>query len=110
MRTYVPICPFLGQIAGRIETKTEIKKIMAEQKLLQLTIARVDGPLFDGQVLSVTLPGIAGEMTLLAEHTPLISPLKEGVIIYQTQDGQKHTLDIASGTLEVSRNRATVLI
>ena len=50
---------------------------MAQQKLLKLTIARVDGPLFDGEVVSVTVPGASGEMTLLAEHAALISPLKK---------------------------------
>jgi len=83
---------------------------MAEQKLLHLTISRVDGPLFDGQVSSVTVPGAAGEMTLLAEHTALISPLKAGVITYTQEDGTKSTLEIENGTLEISQNHATILV
>ena len=50
-------------------------------KLLNLTISRVDLPVFDGEVVSVTVPGTAGEMTLLANHAPIISPLKEGTIL-----------------------------
>jgi F-type H+-transporting ATPase subunit epsilon len=83
---------------------------MAESKLLQLTISRVDGPIFDGRVSFVTVPGIAGEMTLLAEHTPLISPLKAGTLRYKKEDGTEETHEITSGTLEVSTNHATILI
>jgi F-type H+-transporting ATPase subunit epsilon len=83
---------------------------MAEQKLLKLTISRVDGPLFDGEVSSVTVPGIAGEMTLLPQHTPLISPLKKGVITYTASDASKISIEIESGTLEISLNHATILI
>jgi F-type H+-transporting ATPase subunit epsilon len=83
---------------------------MAEGKFLQLTISRVDGPIFDGRVLFVTVPGIAGEMTLLSEHTPLISPLKAGTLHYKKEDGTQESHDITSGTLEVSGNHATILI
>ncbi|MEZ4200111.1 MAG: hypothetical protein R3B69_00705 [Candidatus Paceibacterota bacterium] len=82
---------------------------MAEQKLLKLTISKVDGPVYDGEVVSVTVPGIAGDMTLLAHHAPLISPLKEGSIVIQAEDEQK-IIQITGGTLEVSENHATILI
>lgn len=78
-------------------------------KKLKLTISKVDAPVFDGEVDSVTLPGIEGEMTILANHEPLISPLKAGVITIATDTDTK-TFDIESGTLEISNNHATVLI
>ena len=83
---------------------------MAEQKLIKLTISRVDGPLFDGLVVSVTVPGIAGEMTLLADHAPLISPLKQGTISYKISDGTEEKILIEGGTLEISYNHATILV
>lgn len=79
-------------------------------KFLQLTIARVDEPIFDGEVIFVTLPGSAGEMTLLANHSALISPLKKGKITIKKVDGSIQEIEIESGTLEVNRNHATVLI
>lgn len=79
-------------------------------KLLHLTISRVDAPVFDGEVVAVTLPGVSGEMTILAQHAPLISPLKQGEITVQKEDGSKETFAIDSGTLEISNNHATVLI
>jgi len=79
-------------------------------KLLNLTISRVDLPVFDGEVVSVTVPGTAGEMTLLANHAPIISPLKEGTILIKKESGEDESVSITSGTLELSDNHATVLI
>ncbi|MCA9366469.1 hypothetical protein KC722_02715 [Candidatus Kaiserbacteria bacterium] len=80
------------------------------KKLLQLTIARANGPLFDGEVARVTVPGASGEMTLLAGHEPLISPLKAGIILIARENGDEESFTIENGMLEVSNNRATVLI
>lgn len=83
---------------------------MAEQKLLKLTIARVDGPVFQGDVVSVALPGTSGAMELLANHEALISPLRAGEIRIKQADGTVETIAVEAGTLEVSNNHATVLI
>ncbi len=79
-------------------------------KLLNLTITKVDEPVFDAEVVSVTVPGSDGEMTLLANHAPIISPLKAGVLVIKREDNSEETINIASGTLEMSDNHATVLI
>lgn len=83
---------------------------MAEQKLLKITIAQVDGPLFDGQVVSATLPGQAGEMTVMANHEAIISPLKAGIILLKRADNSEETFTIKQGTLELSNNHATILV
>jgi F-type H+-transporting ATPase subunit epsilon len=83
---------------------------MSDIKTLHLTISRVDQPVFDGEVEYVTVPGIAGEMTILPHHTPLISPLKNGQIRYKEEDTDAIVLEVESGTLEISTNRATILI
>jgi F-type H+-transporting ATPase subunit epsilon len=83
---------------------------MAEQRLLKLTIARVDGPVFDGEVISVAVPGAAGDMELLAGHEALISPLKGGEVRVKKLDGTTDSFSLEFGTLEVSNNHATILI
>lgn len=83
---------------------------MAEQKLLSVTISKVDGPIFDGVAVSVTVPGIAGEMTILAQHSPLISPLRAGNITVKKQDGTTEVFTAEFGTLEISKNHATILL
>ncbi|OGG65550.1 ATP synthase F1 subunit epsilon [Candidatus Kaiserbacteria bacterium RIFCSPLOWO2_02_FULL_45_11b] len=83
---------------------------MAEQKTLQLNIARVDGSLFMGEVVSVTVPGSEGEMTLLPDHTPLVSALRAGTITLRKADGEAEEFPVVSGTLEVSKNSVTILL
>lgn len=83
---------------------------MTDTILLNLTITKVDAPIFSGAVLSVQVPGTLGQMEIMANHTALISPLKEGVITIKQPDGAKETHQINSGTIEVSHNHATILI
>lgn len=83
---------------------------MAEHKLLKLTISRVDGPIFDGEVVFVTVPGVAGEMTILANHSALISPLKKGTMTLKKADDTTELIELEGGTLEISQNHATILI
>lgn len=80
------------------------------QKFLKLTIARVDGPVFDGEVVSVTLPGTEGEMTIMADHEPLVSALKAGIVTVRPATGDATSYDLQNGTVEVRDNHATVLI
>ncbi len=83
---------------------------MAELKQLNLTISHVDAPVFSGLVISVTVPGSEGEMTLLADHTPLMSALRAGNIIVRKEGGETETFTITSGTLEISHNTVTILL
>jgi len=82
---------------------------MAEHKTFTLTIAQVDTQLFRGDVVSATLPGNEGQMTIMAGHTPIISLLKEGIITVRHNEGEEQ-FEIKKGTLEVSGSHATVLV
>ena len=83
---------------------------MADQKLLTVTVTNVNAPLYSGDVVSVSVPGIDGDMTVMGNHEPLISPLKEGEIRLQEPSGNEIVHSIRSGVLEVSHNHATILI
>ena len=74
-----------------------------------LTIASVGESRFDGAAVSVTLPGAAGELTLLAHHEPIVTTLKAGTITVRTS-GERKEFQIESGVLECSSNRAVVLL
>lgn len=77
---------------------------------LHLTITRIDGPVFAGDVRSVVVPGVDGEMTILPHHTALISPLAVGRLIVTHTDGRAEEIPVTTGTLEISDNRATILL
>ncbi len=84
---------------------------MATQSHTHLTISNVSEQLFDGEVISVTVPGEAGAMTLLAHHEAFITLLKAGTIVVTPADGSdKKQFSVKSGALETSNNQITILV
>ncbi len=77
--------------------------------MFELSIITVNEVLFHGEVVSLTIPGSEGELTVLAHHVQLITPLKEGVLRFVTLEGEKK-ISITDGILEVGNNKATVLL
>ena len=76
---------------------------------MHVTIAKVNETLFDGEAESLTVPGTAGEMTILGHHEPLITTLKPGTITVRSAGGEK-TFAVEGGVLEVRSEGATVLL
>jgi F-type H+-transporting ATPase subunit epsilon len=80
-------------------------------KTFHLTIAEVGRNIFDGEAISVSLPGADGVFTVLANHEAFVSPLKEGTAKIETPDSERHNVPIpAGGIAEVSGNQATVIL
>ena len=50
----------------------------------------------------MTLPGVIGSFTILPQHAPIVSSLKEGKLSYVTEDNEECTLDIEGGFVEMS--------
>ncbi len=79
-------------------------------KTFHLTIAEVGNNIFDGEAVSVTLPGSDGMFTVMANHEAFVSPLKEGEAKVTTPDGEHKVFSITEGVAEVSHNQVTVIL
>jgi F-type H+-transporting ATPase subunit epsilon len=79
-------------------------------KTFHLTIARIGENLFDGEAVSVTLPGEEGTFTVMAHHEAFVTPLKTGEASVTTPEGSVQTFPIEKGIAEVSSNQVTVLL
>ena len=90
-----------------------------------LEIVSPESKLFQGEVTSVSLPGVAGSFQVLNHHAPIVSTLKEGVIKiaaasfnfnkevaekFTKINEQLYSLKIASGTIEMKDNKVIVLV
>ena len=64
---------------------------------------------FEGDVVSVTAPGGAGYLGILAHHAPLITTLKTGDLSLRTPDGVTQRFRIGKGLMKVANNEAVVL-
>lgn len=83
---------------------------MASENTLHLVVSSVSENLYDGPAISVTVPGSAGEMTILPNHEALVSTLKAGKITVRIPNQQSREFSIHNGVLETSGSRTVVLV
>ena len=55
------------------------------------------------------VPGEVGEFEILTDHAPIISTLTDGRVIY-TVNGEKKTLQILGGFVEVQKNEVILCV
>lgn len=65
--------------------------------------------LFSGEAVSVIVPSVEGEMTVLAGHAPLVAVLKAGVVLVQTDSANGKEFFVAGGIAEINQTSATIL-
>ncbi len=68
-----------------------------------------DGPLFEGEVISVQVPGTAGNFQMLHNHAPVVSSLGIGKISLQTAENEEIIYAVSGGFVEMSKNQCTLL-
>ena len=77
---------------------------------MKLTISKIDKVLWSGDAESVTVPGAAGEMTILAHHMPVITTLAKGKITVKHGEGSIEEFSVDSGFLEVGKDETVILV
>jgi F-type H+-transporting ATPase subunit epsilon len=65
--------------------------------------------LFSGDVQQVVAPGTDGEFTVLADHAPLVSTMKPGVVTVTGTDGRMERIFVRGGFAEVNARGLTIL-
>lgn len=76
--------------------------------MLKLEIVTPEKKVLDADVDSVTIPTASGEAGLLANHAPMISALKPGVLSYSIK-GASEKMVVTGGFVEISDNNVSVL-
>ena len=76
---------------------------------IQVDIVTPEKKIFsENNILSVTVPGIEGDMGILLNHIPIITFLRPGTIQIQAQN-KDSSFFISDGVLEFSNNVLTIL-
>jgi F-type H+-transporting ATPase subunit epsilon len=65
--------------------------------------------LYSGDVASVQIPGTEGEMTIMAQHAPVLATLKPGVVVVAKDGGTSEKIFVRGGFAEVNAGGLTVL-
>jgi F-type H+-transporting ATPase subunit epsilon len=77
--------------------------------LLHLELVAPRGPVFDGSVRQVIIPGVEGEMGILPRHAPLVAQLAIGRLRAQNSDGEWLDFAVAEGFAKVQGDKVIVL-
>ena len=78
--------------------------------MLQLKIVSPERIEFEGDVVSVLVPGMLGQFEILVNHAPIISSLDKGRVVYMLPEGEKRALEIREGFVEVQKNVVSLCI
>ena len=73
--------------------------------MLKLKIVSPERVEFEGEVVSVKVPGMKGSFEILTNHAPIISSLQKGIVEY---DGKQ--LPITGGFVSVQKNEVSVCV
>lgn len=71
-----------------------------EHPVIKLKIITLDGIYFSGDVLEIVLPTDSGQIAILPHHIPMVSTVKEGIVIIKMTEKEKK-VSVSSGVLEV---------
>ena len=83
---------------------------MSERPLIRLLVVTPDDVVVDSQVVSVRFQQPDGWQGILARHSPYITQLVNGVLMYRLSGGDEpHYLALYGGTLEVQEDMIVVL-
>jgi F-type H+-transporting ATPase subunit epsilon len=76
---------------------------------IRVDVVSAEESIFSGEARRVVLPGEAGELGILARHTPLITRIKPGSVRIEKADGTEEFVFVSGGILEVQPDCVTVL-
>ena len=76
----------------------------------KLEILTPNGEIFDGEAVSVILPGEEGEFGVLAGHASLTTLLEAGVVDIEKEDKSVESILINWGVVQVDEEKVIVLV
>jgi F-type H+-transporting ATPase subunit epsilon len=76
---------------------------------LNLKVLTPDGPVLEGEVYEVSIPGTLGEMGIFPQHAALLTGIVPGKLAYRAPDGDD-TAAVGRGVAEVQNNEVRVLV
>lgn len=78
-------------------------------KIIKFEIATPERVVLKRQAKQVTIPTKEGEITVLPNHSPLVSILKPGVIEAKLEDDSIEIMSVSGGFVEVLKSKLVIL-
>lgn len=80
-----------------------------KDKTIRFEIVTPERVVLKEDIYQVTAPTRDGEITVLPDHTPLVSILNPGVVEIKKHDGSINVISLSGGFIEVLRNKVVIL-
>ncbi len=77
---------------------------------MNISILTPDKEVFEGEITSVKVPGITGQFEILNNHAAVVSALGEGEVRVIKQGGERMSITIEKGFIEVLNNNISLLV
>lgn len=74
-----------------------------------LTVASPDGNAFQGEAVSLSVRGAAGDLMVMAGHIPFVTTVKAGRCTIELPDGERLDGKLDGGILTVGAENVTLL-
>lgn len=81
-----------------------------EARTLRVEIVTPDGSVYDDDVVMAVVPGVEGELGLLARHQPLVSLLADGETRLQLADGTWERFATGLGYVQVLFDKVLIVV
>ena len=78
--------------------------------IFKIKVLASDRVFYEGDVESVTLTTVDGELGILANHEEMVIAVDLGSLRFMTPDFEWHRYVVGIGTAQVANNRCTVLV
>lgn len=78
-------------------------------KTFQFELVSPEKVLFSEESALVVVPGEAGDFGILADHAPVLSSLRPGVVVVTPASGEKRKIFVTGGFADVNDNVCSVL-
>jgi F-type H+-transporting ATPase subunit epsilon len=76
---------------------------------MKIEIITPDKKIFEGEIVSVRVPGKKGSFQVLKDHAPIISTLENGSVRMVDLENKEIVYEISGGVIEVKANKIIVL-
>jgi F-type H+-transporting ATPase subunit epsilon len=76
---------------------------------MKIEIITPDKKIFEGEIISVRVPGKKGSFQVLKDHAPIISTLDNGLVRMVDEANNEIIYEISGGVIEVKANKIIVL-
>ena len=92
-----------------IKLETKKIKVNLDERGFLAELFRRDWNIVKEDIVQVTVPTKQGEITVLANHIPLVAGLQPGVIEILKSDNSREIMSLSGGFIEVFKNKVVIL-